>query len=172
MKKYVFKPYNTSFPELFQKEKERLSHYLKNVLAIEHIGSTAVPGLGGKGIIDIALAADKEKFAAITLQLESLGYEFKPAIGTSERLFFLISLPDPDEEARVYHLHLTYPENDEWKRFIEFRDFLRRHPAEMLDYAELKKRAALEANQNGEKYRKIKEPIFTRVRTASPDTSG
>ena len=50
VKKYVFKPYSKIFPELFQKEKERISPNLKEALAIEHVGSTAVPGLGGKGI--------------------------------------------------------------------------------------------------------------------------
>jgi GrpB-like predicted nucleotidyltransferase (UPF0157 family) len=59
MKKYVFKPYSKNFPELFQKEKERIVSNLNLPLVIEHIGSTAVPGLGGKGIIDIGIATDR-----------------------------------------------------------------------------------------------------------------
>ncbi len=55
MKKYVFKPYGKIFPELFLKEKERISGSLGAGAVIEHVGSTAVPGLGGNGIIDIAI---------------------------------------------------------------------------------------------------------------------
>lgn len=60
MSKYVFKPYNSIFPELFEKEKERLSKYLTGEYQIEHVGSTAVQGLGGKGIIDIYLATPRK----------------------------------------------------------------------------------------------------------------
>ncbi len=59
-KKYVFKPYNQKFSELFEKEKERIISCLKKRLSIEHVGSTAVPDLGGKGIIDIAIGVNKE----------------------------------------------------------------------------------------------------------------
>lgn len=47
--KYVYKPYSKTFPGLFQKEKERITSSLVNVLAIEHVGSTAIPGLEGRG---------------------------------------------------------------------------------------------------------------------------
>jgi GrpB-like predicted nucleotidyltransferase (UPF0157 family) len=50
MKKYVFKPYSNIFPALFDKEKERIAPHLKKALAIEHVGSTAIPDLGGKGL--------------------------------------------------------------------------------------------------------------------------
>ncbi len=47
MKKYVFKPYSKIFPELFRAEKERIAAVVKSATAIEHVGSTAIPGLGG-----------------------------------------------------------------------------------------------------------------------------
>lgn len=73
MKKYVFKPYSNIFPELFQKEKERISSNLKELLVIEHVGSTAVPGLGGKGIIDSAIAVDKANMDSTSKELQYLG---------------------------------------------------------------------------------------------------
>jgi GrpB-like predicted nucleotidyltransferase (UPF0157 family) len=73
-------------------------------------------------------------------------------------------LPDPEEESRRYHLHLTYPENNEWKELIHFRDYLRNHPEELREYSELKKQAALEANHEGNRYRKIKEPMFEKIK--------
>lgn len=59
--KYVFKPYNPVFSKLFETEKKRLSNYLTGLFRIEHVGSTAVPGLGGKGIIDIYIVVPENK---------------------------------------------------------------------------------------------------------------
>ena len=67
---------------------------------------------------------------------------------------------DLEEEKRRYHIHLTYPENKEWKDFLNFRDFLIDNPDALKEYAELKMRASLQSNQDGEIYRKMKEPIF------------
>lgn len=60
---------------------------------------------------------------------------------------------------------MTYPENHEWKELIEFRDYLRHHPEERKEYEELKKQAALEANDEGDRYRKLKEPMFKKIRS-------
>lgn len=164
MKKYVFKPYSKIFPILFQKEKERITPHLKQVLAIEHVGSTAVPGLGGKGIIDIAIAVDRASLDSTTHQLQSLGYEYRPKFSTPDRFYFVTYLPDPEEETRRYHIHLTYPESNTWKELIAFRDYLRLHPAALQEYAELKKQAALVANEDGERYRQLKAPILEKIR--------
>jgi GrpB-like predicted nucleotidyltransferase (UPF0157 family)/GNAT superfamily N-acetyltransferase len=161
--KYTFKPYRIFFPQLFQQEKARIASHVKHILEIEHIGSTAVPNLGGKGIIDIAIACRKEDMDRATIELQELGYEFRPAFSTADRLYFVIELPDPEEEKRRYHVHLTYPENREWKRFIEFRDYLRAHPEAAAEYAEMKKQAAHQANQIGAHYRKTKEPFLEKI---------
>jgi GrpB-like predicted nucleotidyltransferase (UPF0157 family)/GNAT superfamily N-acetyltransferase len=152
------------FPEFFQKERERIASNVNQRLIIEHIGSTAVPGLGGKGIIDIAIAVGKEEMDSVSKQLQAIGYEFRPTFSTPDRLYLITYLADPEEEMRRYHIHLTYPENKEWKEFLGFRDYLRSHPREAQDYAELKKQAAFEANEEGEKYRKLKEPIFRKIK--------
>ncbi len=163
MKKYTFKPYNKIFPDLFLKEKQRIAPHLKAALAIEHVGSTSIPNLGGKGIIDIAIAVRKQDLNSTSKQLQDLGYEFRPKFSTSDRLYFIIYLPDPEEETRRYHIHLTYLESKEWKELIGFRDYLKNHPQEVQTYSELKKEAAHLANQNGETYRKIKEPFFKKI---------
>lgn len=163
MKKYVFRPYSKIFPELFKKEKERIASHVNVPLVIEHIGSTAIPDLGGKGIIDIAIAVDKQNIESVSRQLQALGYEFRSTFSTSDRFYFIICLTDPEEENRRYHIHLTYPENSEWKNFLSFRDYLRSHPEDVQDYAEMKRQAAIEANHDSEKYRKLKEPIFKKI---------
>ncbi len=163
MKKYVFKPYKELFPQLFEKEKARLASQLKQKVIIEHVGSTAVPDLGGKGIIDIAIGADEKEIEAISQQLQNLGYEFRPQFSTPDRLYFIAYFPDPEDGSRRYHLHLMWRECQEWKDMLAFRDYLRQHPEEAKTYSELKKKAAEEAEDDGAKYRKIKEPIFQKI---------
>jgi GrpB-like predicted nucleotidyltransferase (UPF0157 family) len=162
--KYVFKPYLKAFPELFQKEKARISMACKAPLQIEHVGSTAVPGLGGKGIIDIAIGVKPEKFDEIIDKLQNLGYEYRPRFSTPSRAYLVIELPDPVEDKRRYHVHLTDPDGAEWKEFIGFRDFLRSNPEESQKYAEIKKRATLQANQDGPTYRRLKEQMYQQYR--------
>lgn len=161
--KYVYKPYSKIFPDLFQKEKERIARSLVSVLAIEHVGSTAIPGLGGKGIIDIAISVPKEEMEHTSSILQKLGYEFRPTFSTPDRFYFITYIADPEEGSRRYHIHLTYPSSKEWKELIGFRDYLRTHPEAIEEYADLKKQAAKAANQDGEQYRKLKEPIFQKI---------
>jgi GrpB-like predicted nucleotidyltransferase (UPF0157 family) len=160
LKKYIFKPHSELFPVLFLKEKERIAAHLPEGMRIEHVGSTAVPGLGGKGIIDIAIGVDASLKQEIKIQLEELGYEFRSFFGSTNHLYCRIDLPDLEEGTRRYHLHLIDPGSEDWKHLIAFRDFLRCHKEAAEEYAQLKARAALEADQNGEIYRTIKDPFF------------
>lgn len=162
-KKYTYKPYSNSFPSLFQKEKKRISSSLKMAFAIEHVGSTSIPGLGGKGIIDIAISVSKEDMEHASQILQELGYEYRPNFSTPERFYLIIYLSDPEEGNRRYHIHLTNPSSKEWKELIGFRDYLKTHPEAVEEYAAIKKQAASMANQDGERYRKMKEPIFQKI---------
>ncbi|HSX10660.1 MAG TPA: GrpB family protein [Chlamydiales bacterium] len=168
MKKYVFKPYRESFPHLFEKEKKRIASHVKNNLTLEHIGSTAVPHLGGKGIIDIGIAVRKEEMEAVSDQLQQLGYEFRPSHSTSDRYFLRADLPDEEEGIRRYHVHLMHPTWREWKEMLFFRDYLRSHPDEVEIYAEIKRKAADAANEDGAKYRQQKDPLFKKVLKKMP----
>ena len=163
MSKYTFKSYSMIFPQLFEKEKNRILLHVKSIMKIEHIGSTSVRGLGGKGIIDIGIATKKEAMENISKELQELGYEFRPSFSTADRFYFVIDLPDPEEEKRRYHIHLTHPESPDWKGFIELRDYLRTHPEAVQEYAEIKKHAAREANHIGEHYRKLKKPVLEKM---------
>jgi GrpB-like predicted nucleotidyltransferase (UPF0157 family) len=169
--KYVFKPYSNLFPSLFSKEKERIALHFPQAssIVIEHVGSTAIPGLGGKGIIDIAIAVDKSCMEEVCSKLQELGYEYRPSFSTPDRFYFVIYLPDPEEGSRRYHIHLTYHLSEEWKNLIGFRDYLRHHPEELQEYAELKKQAAFEANNEGDRYRKVKKPIFEKIKELIKD---
>lgn len=147
--KYIFRPYNQIFPILFESEKLRLQKILGGNAQIDHIGSTAVPGLGGKGVIDISVVIPKKDWPEISKKLEGVGYEYKKkdAEREKERLFFMANLPDEELGTRLYHIHLSYPESPEFKKEIGFRDYLRSHSEEAEEYAEIKRNAAEEAQK-------------------------
>lgn len=162
--KYVYKPYNELFSKLFVQEKTRLLSVLnKECVDVEYIGSTAIPGLGGKGIIDIGIIVAKENIDTASCKIENLGYVFRETGSSPERWFFRIDLPDPQEGTRRYHLHLTFPESIEWKKLIAFRDYLRLRVSALEEYAELKKKSTEEVNEDGALYRKKKAPFFEKV---------
>lgn len=108
---------------------------------IEHIGSTAVPGLSAKPIIDIMEtvndAADADHLKDTPAKV---GYEDIKIEGNSE-WFYCLGRATP----RIgYHLHLVKSNSEHWKRHILFRDYLRAHPEIAHEYGELKKRLAEE----------------------------
>lgn len=163
MKKYVFKPYSNTFQDLFRREKERIVSGVKESIIIEHVGSTAVPNLGGKGIIDIAIAAEYRKIKSIFKRLQNLGYEFRPTGGSAERFFFQIKLPDKEDRVQTYHIHLVNLNSKEWKRMLAFRDYLRKNPEDVKKYATSKKNAAQEANEDRDKYMSLKTPAIEEI---------
>lgn len=164
MSKYVFKPYNKIFPELFEKEKRRLSKFLTGNYTIEHVGSTAVPNLGGKGIIDIFIATENKNLKRISKDLISAGYKYRPKgsklVG---HLYFRKDLPDVIEKTRRYHVHLNNYDAEDYKEAIIFRDYLRKHKEELIKYADIKKKAIKEGKHDTHSYLEAKNPIIQEI---------
>ena len=163
MSKYVFKPYHPVFPQLFEDEKKRLSKFLSGNVQIEHVGSTAVPGLGGKGIIDIYIVGPRDDLDRVSAEVLKSGYEYRPRVSVDQHVFHRIDLPDPIEGTRRYHVHISYPEAEDFKQAIKFRDYLRSHPQDVQKYAEAKQKAANEADQDKDKYMAIKTPAISEI---------
>lgn len=159
--KYTFKPYSDLFPQLFAKEKARLEQALGSLqIEIEHIGSTAVVGLGGKGIIDIGIAVDSVALDLALKRLVEAGYEYRPQHSKPDRIYLVIFREDPEQEKRRYHLHLTNRESQVWKELLAFRDYLRKNPDAQKEYAKIKQQAAKKAQGNGDIYFKMKVPYI------------
>ncbi len=159
MKKYTFKLYKKESKDLFTAEKNRISSTI-DALIIEHVGSTSIPGLGGKGIIDIAIGARREDFKKVSLKLNELGYVFRNSASTNNRFFFRENLP---ADQRKYHIHLMTVDCFDWYDFIFFRDHLSTCQEEFLEYEKLKKEAARLFQDDGYQYRKYKEPFFKKI---------
>lgn len=169
--KYLFRPYDQEFPILFEKEKERLLKVLGRDIQLEHIGSTAIPGMPGKGVIDICVSLPRDKWNQTKTILSGLGYDYKPKEKEreTERLFFMANLPDRQLGTRIYHIHLTHSGSSYLKESLAFCDYLRSHPSDAKKYAEIKKNATLEAQKHKTKdemrdtYMKVKAPVIEKI---------
>ncbi len=160
MQKYEYKPYNPNFPQYFEEEKSRLTDFIRGNYQIEHIGSSSVPSLDGKGIIDIMIAVSREQMQSISEQAQKADYIYRSLASTETRLFLRTKYPEDFENEKVFHLHVTFPESADWKEAMAFRDYLRTHSEDLERYAKVKQQAAQEANENTEKYKSIKEDLI------------
>jgi GrpB-like predicted nucleotidyltransferase (UPF0157 family) len=157
--KYKFVKYDPNYLKLFNKYKSQLIKSLGNDIKIEHVGSSAVPGLGGKGIIDIAIFTPKNKLKTYILGLRELG--FKETIdhpADNRRIFMQMVTKEKGKERRV-HVHLALT-NTFWDSFISFRDYLRKNKKVRDEYARIKKQGAKFAKGDAKKYRKSKEEFI------------
>ena len=106
--------------------------------AIEHVGSTAVPGLAAKPVIDIdVLLRSASDLPLAIARLASLGYEHRGDLGVTGREAF--RAPPNDFP---HHLYVCPPDNAEYKRHIAFRNYLLTHPEEANAYVRLKRNLA------------------------------
>ncbi|MBI2629973.1 GrpB family protein [Candidatus Pacearchaeota archaeon] len=160
-KKYSFKKYNKNYPKLFNIERKRLIKILPKNAKIKHIGSTAVPNLGGKGIIDIIISVNKNKINSIKNKLIKFGCEFKEKAGEKDRLFFEKDYKNKEKIRRV-HIQLTEHNSKIWKNSIKFRDLLRNNELLTKKYSELKRRA-VKLKKQGKDYRKFKEKFIREI---------
>jgi GrpB-like predicted nucleotidyltransferase (UPF0157 family) len=150
--------YNPHWPKIFDKEKRQVLNAIGNkVVAIEHVGSTAVPGLGAKPIIDIMVGLRNLSDAKHCIKpLASIGYEYVPEYEASmpERRYFRKG--PSDKPHKHYHLHMVEYGGEFWKRHLLFRDYLQTHPDTASEYYRLKKQLAVEYRLNREAYTEAK----------------
>ncbi|MDD5181772.1 MAG: GrpB family protein [Candidatus Nanoarchaeia archaeon] len=162
MQKYVFRKYNPEYRAFFTSEKKKIAKALGSTATIEHVGSTAIPNLGGKGILDVAVGVSKSKIVESKNKLEKEGYEFREKASYPERLFFRIDYPYKNRKRRI-HIHLTKFNGQDWKEMIGFRDYLLKHPEAVEQYVKIKKEGVKKALGDGEKYRKHKEEFIQNI---------
>jgi|Napbiome12C3dose_1001474.scaffolds.fasta_scaffold00006_117 GrpB-like predicted nucleotidyltransferase (UPF0157 family) len=163
MNKYSYRSYKLEFPEIYKKEKELIEKYIKGNYQIEHVGSTAVAGLGGKGIIDIMIGTKKDKMMAIVKQAGKLDYKYIPQASYPNRLFLHKPYPKDFDKESAYHLHVANIDSDDWKNTIAFRDYLKTHPEDLEKYAQIKQKAANAANGDKETYMRTKERVIREI---------
>ena len=130
--------HNPEWASLFAEEKARLNTALgERALDIQHMGSTSIPGLVAKPILDIAIAiADVVNITECVPLLEALGYQyFGDRYGKDDFLFV-----KGNEESRTHHIHMPTHLGLEWTTMLRFRDYLIASPEAQQRYSDLKRR--------------------------------
>lgn len=132
-------PYDPAWEILFATERERIAAAIgQQVLAIEHVGSTSIPNLAAKPILDIAIGVGSlDDVPDCVAPLTNLGYEYKGEHGLPERHYFTRGRPN-----RTHHLHMVVVGQYQWNTLIPFRDHLRRNPETLAQYQQLKEELA------------------------------
>jgi GrpB-like predicted nucleotidyltransferase (UPF0157 family) len=161
--------YDHSWPSRFADE-ERLICQVLGPLAIgpiEHVGSTAIPGLAAKPIIDIMVAVGSlAESRPIVPLLEQIGYHHYPYRSDVMHWFC-----KPSRSFRTHHLHAVPLGSRLWCERLAFRDHLRGHPDVAAAYVALKRRLAGEHRFDREAYTEGKGPFVAGVLRALPDFS-
>ena len=152
--------YDPRWPDLFAAEASLLRNVLPSdaFIAIEHAGSTAIPGVAAKPIIDIFVAVPSIADAKRTLiePIRAIGYVYWEDNPNPERMFFVNGMP-PFGARRTHHVHLCEPSSEHWSRPLLFRDYLRQHPDQARAYVELKHDLAERFRDDREGYTAAKE---------------
>jgi GrpB-like predicted nucleotidyltransferase (UPF0157 family) len=150
--------YDAAWPLKFEKQKIDILNAIGNkVAAIEHIGSTAVTGLGAKPIIDIMVGLRKLSDADDCIEpLRKIGYEYVPELEAEipERRYF--HKGPSNMPKKHYHLHMVQIHGEFWKVQILFRDYLRMHSDSAQEYFRLKRQLAARHRLNREAYTEAK----------------
>jgi GrpB-like predicted nucleotidyltransferase (UPF0157 family) len=131
--------YDAAWPRLFEQLREHIWPHVQDVaLAIEHVGSTAVPGLAAKPIIDLdVIIPARETLPAVIERLAELGYVREGNLGFADRDAFA---PPPD--AFAHHLYVCPRGTLALRNHLAVRDYLRAHPQDAAAYGALKKQLA------------------------------
>jgi GrpB-like predicted nucleotidyltransferase (UPF0157 family) len=134
-------PYDSHWPARYEAEAKRIRDEIGDVVVrVHHIGSTAVPGLGAKPIIDMLLEASTlPELDACSRRLEALGYEAKGEWGIPGRRYFRL---DNELGDRTHQVHAFDVSSLQADRHLAFRDYLISHPAIAREYGELKQELA------------------------------
>ena len=133
-------PHSPGWAAAFRAEADRLRTVLGDeVVAVHHVGSTAIPGISAKPIIDILLAVrEVERLDERGSEMAGLGYEARGEFGLPGRRFFA---KDTDGQ-RTHQIHAYATGNPELERHLAFRDYMISHPEDARAYGRLKEELA------------------------------
>src|SRR5262245_51369143 len=131
----LLSPYESGWRTLFLEEMGRLQASIGGyVLDIQHIGSTSIPGILAKPILDIGIAvANFEEAVRCIPPIEELEYTYKGENGISRRHYFIKGV------SRTHHVHMIEMDSEEWNSLLLFRDYLIMNPRTARQYVRLKR---------------------------------
>lgn len=157
----VLEKHHEEWAREFKKEKKRLQKLLgETVLDIQHIGSTSIPNLSAKPIIDMLMGvrhfSDISKMQKV---LENIGYEYRENGSSNVQVFFAKG----PEKNRTHYLHITELGSSEWKNSIFFRNHLLLHSEEVKKYEKIKQKLAKQYSDKRDKYTSGKKDYIENI---------
>ncbi len=151
-----FKPYNHKFPRYFKRERNILKK--SGEFEIYHIGSTAIPNMPGKGIIDILILVKNQKQKTkLNKKLREIGYIQGKTKERGRSFFWRI------EHRQEYGIHIMLENNKKAKHQVKFRDYLIKNTKEFKIYLKLKKENFKESGGDWKTYKEMKNNYFKRI---------
>jgi GrpB-like predicted nucleotidyltransferase (UPF0157 family) len=164
----MLEKYSRNWANKFEEEAEKLKKIFNNdIKDIQHIGSTSIPEITAKPIIDITILVESidihniEKYSGL---VEKLGYKYKPELSSNERIFYRKGQPVE------YHLSISSPKYSFWNRQLDFRDFLISRPDLIKEYSKIKEESIKGLSQEelddlslSELYNSRKGPFIEKV---------
>lgn len=166
----IIEDYDPRWPQRFETLRARVSAVLGTLAAaIEHVGSTAVPGLASKPIIDIdVLLQSQTDLQSAIERLAAMGYAYEGDLGIAGREAFRA----PASEFR-HHLYVCQPNSPAYQQHLAFRDYLRTHPEDACAYESLKRSLAERFGSDRDAYTQGKtefiEAILRRAEASGPE---
>jgi len=160
-------PYDPAWQQRFLDERARLLARFPHLIShIEHCGSTAVPGLSAKPIVDMLVEVTSldETVALIVPALEADGYEYlwRPTSGDDIPPFYAWFIKRNPEGQRTYHIHMVERDFPQWEALL-FRDYLIANPLTAREYVDLKERLAAQFRNDREAYTDGKGEFVRRI---------
>ncbi|MFH1866899.1 MAG: GrpB family protein [Patescibacteria group bacterium] len=157
-KKVTLVSYQPNWDKLYKREEKRLLSVIgSDVEDIQHIGSTAVPGIMAKPIIDIAIGVKHFSTCKKCIKpIEKLGYKYAKGAGMVKSRYLFVK---GSKKGITHHLHLVKLNERSWKNCILFRDYLRKHKIAVKEYNRLKKKLAKKYKNDRDTYT-VKKSYF------------
>lgn len=149
MRKVEVLPHQVEWSNMFRDENRKITNvFEKEILNVFHIGSTAIPNIKAKPVIDIMVEViNIENVDNFNNDMKQLGYEALGENGIPNRRFF-----KKGGDNRTHHVHIFEQGNEEISRHLRFRDYMIAHPEEAMKYSQLKEYLAEKFPNNIEKY--------------------
>ena len=145
--------YDTAWPSWFEEIRNRIESQLQGIPhTIEHVGSTAIPGMMAKPIIDIDIVIDSGAFLTVRDRLTKLSYIHRGDLGIPGREAFGLTDANIKSSLPPHHLYVCERSNNALQEHLAFRDFMRRHPEWRRRLSDLKRFLCEEHGTNYQAY--------------------
>ena len=162
MRKVEVVPHDRAWQSLFRKESESIAKKLgNNVVAIHHIGSTSIPNIYAKPIIDLLVEVNRiEEVDRNNSEMEQLGYQAMGEFGIIGRRYFR---KHNSFGTRTHHVHIFETDSPEVRRHLAFRDYMIAHPVAAQQYSDLKRKLARQFPKDIESYMDGKDEFIKNI---------